>query len=274
MSELAKTENRELVNWDDEATVKEIRKIFAPKLDDIEFKAFMGMAKATNLNPFLREIWAVKYNSKEAAQIFIGRDGYRKAAQESPEYDYHHVDAVYENDTFRAVNGEAHHEYEAANRGKLLGAYCMVKRKSSSRASYVYVELGEYDAQQSIWKTKKATMIKKVAEAQALRAAFQGIFGGTYSDAEEASMHKKQSKTSRDKEAEKEMRDVIQGDNDAVKHMISDDVLLHIQEVLLEKKVAKDTVGKALDYYGVCGFEELTEQQGQHFIDRMNTRKS
>ena len=42
----------------------------------------------------------------------------------------------------------------------------------------------EYSLPQSLWKSKPETMIKKVAEAQALRQSFQEVFAGTYSYAE------------------------------------------------------------------------------------------
>lgn len=169
--------------WDDQTKLQEIKKIFAPKVSDLEFAVFVGMGKATGLNPFLKEIWAVKYDSS-AAQIFIGRDGYRKSAQRSPLYDYHIVDAVYSNDTFDVVNGEVTHRYNLKDRGALAGAFCLTQRKGASRPSYVFVDIKEYDKKQSVWKEKPATMIKKVAEAQGLRGSFQELFAGTYSEDE------------------------------------------------------------------------------------------
>src|SRR5271154_2834920 len=97
--------------WEDSASLQEIRKLFAPKLSDMEFQFFVGMGKASNLNPFTREIWAVKYQDSAPAQVFIGRDGYRKAAQRHPDYDYHQCDAIYENDTFKVARGEVEHTY-------------------------------------------------------------------------------------------------------------------------------------------------------------------
>jgi phage recombination protein Bet len=173
-----------LIIWEQDAMLKQIKASYAPTLTDLEFKQFIELGKATGLNPFLREIWAVKYGSS-AAQVFIGRDGYRKSAQSNPDYDYHQVDAVYTNDKFEIVKGEIHHSYNLSDRGNLLGAYCIVKRKSAERSIYVFCDIKEYSTGKSLWATKPATMIKKVAEAQALRMAFQGLFAGTYSDAED-----------------------------------------------------------------------------------------
>lgn len=172
----------ELTIWE-APKLPEIRKSFAKDLSDVEFGMFVQLGVATGLNPFLREIWAVKYGSN-AAQIFVGRDGYRKGAQRHPLYEYHVCDAVYTNDLFGAKSGEVVHEYKLGSRGELVGAYCIVKRKYAEKPCYVFVELKEYSTGKSLWQTKPATMIKKVAEAQCLRMAFQDLFGGTYAEEE------------------------------------------------------------------------------------------
>lgn len=173
--------------WESTEELALIKESFGRNLAVGEWNMLVQMGKATGLNPFLKEIWAVKYGTT-AAQVFIGRDGYRKSAQRHPLYDYHISDAVYSGDEFQVVDGEIKHKYNLTNRGELVGAYCIVKRKGSSRSSYVYVELKEYSTGQSLWsaagKGKPATMIKKVAEAQALKSAFQELFAGTYSEYE------------------------------------------------------------------------------------------
>ena len=175
--------SEQLAVWNEDKNIEEIKKSFAKDLTGLEFGIFVNMGKATGLNPFLREIWAVKFGSNPA-QIFIGRDGYRKSAQSNKSYDYHYVEAVYSNDHFEANDGVYSHKFNLKDRGELVGAFCNVKRKDSSRPISVFVELREYDLKQSIWKTKPATMIKKVAESQALRMAFQDLFAGTYEENE------------------------------------------------------------------------------------------
>src|ERR1700679_958143 len=172
--------------WNDDKKLEEIRRMVSPSapLTDIEFSLMVELGRATQLNPFMREIWAVKYKNGVPASIFIGRDGYRKAAQRQKDYEYHQVNAVYSKDEFRIANDEIQHNYGFSNRGDLIGAYCIVKRKSSSKYTYVMVTMEEYSLPQSLWKSKPDTMIKKVAEAQALRQAFQEVFSGTYSDVE------------------------------------------------------------------------------------------
>jgi phage recombination protein Bet len=169
--------------WQENDKLAEVKKVFGKDLTDSEFAILVQIGKATTLNPFLKEIWAVKYGTNPA-QIFIGRDGYRKVAQGNPDYDYHLVDAVYANDEFSIDNGEVRHKYSIKDRGALVGAYCVVKRVGSTKTTFNYVDLKEYTTGKSLWNTKPATMIKKVAEAQGLRMAFQQLFAGTYDEAE------------------------------------------------------------------------------------------
>lgn len=186
-TQLMEFQQNSLGIWEQQETVQQIKMIYGRDLNNAEFNIFIQLGKATGLNPFLKEMWAVKYGNG-AAQIFIGRDGYRKSAQAHPEYDYHLVDAVYSNDNFQVENGEVKHSYSLKDRGDLVGAYCVVKRKGAERPMFTFVELKEYSTNKSLWAKqggKPATMIKKVAEAQGLRQAFQALFAGTYHEYED-----------------------------------------------------------------------------------------
>jgi phage recombination protein Bet len=186
MSELT-TETMQVEKVWDKDSYNKIRKMFAPQLTNQEFGMFVGLGKSLGANPFLREIWAVKYGNSEA-QIFLGRDFYRRKAQEEPDYKGHQVDAIYSNDEFKMSGGKPEHSYSLQDRGKLIGAYCVVYR-SNNEPYFNTVRFDEYFAgghnKPNLWDKKPETMIKKVAEAQALRGAFQGVFAGTYDQSEE-----------------------------------------------------------------------------------------
>lgn len=167
-----------------------VKKCFAPTLTDDEFKIFIGLGMSLGANPFTREIWAVKYGT-QAAAIFLGRDFYRRKAQEQSDYNGHIVNAVYESDGFSIKNGQPEHVVNSfKDRGNLIGAFCAVYKKGQTVPFFVTVRLDEYLKKKSDgeamsnWKTMPETMIKKVAEAQALRGAYQGIFRGTYDESE------------------------------------------------------------------------------------------
>jgi phage recombination protein Bet len=273
--------------WDDSKKLEEIRQIFAPKLNTAEFDAFVGMGKASGLNPFLREIWAVKYQDNAPAQIFVGRDGYRKAAQRHYEYDFHECDAVYSNDKFKrnSITGEIAHEYNLKDRGELLGAYCIVKRKSSVRPSYTWVKLSEYSTGKSLWNPqtgKPETMIKKVAECQGLRAAFQDLLGGTYSDGEADSMQQppvvenKYSKSKvlmeKLKAAKEQVIDVdctIEEDSETGE-IANPQQMKELHALIAVKGFANGRMQKAMEYYDVETLGELTVEQANDFISRLN----
>jgi phage recombination protein Bet len=184
MSDIITTNGVAVEIW---ADPESIREQFGAGLTAKEFGFFMGLGQHLGANPFTREIWAVKYGNNPA-QIFLGRDFYRRKAQEQAEYNGHVASAVYENDDFAMINGQPSHKYNIKNRGHLIGAYCVVYKKNAEVPYTVFVELREYTTGQSNWKTKPATMIAKVAEAQALRGAFSGVFNGTYSEDEQASV--------------------------------------------------------------------------------------
>jgi len=181
---MAKDEEKQVVVksvWDE--NLKAIQEAFGKNLTQAEFTMFVEMGKSLNLNPFVREIWAVKYNN-QAPSIFIGRDGYRKNAQSQPDYNGHYKEAIYENDVFEIENGRVKHKINFKNRGQLIGAYCEVYRKGIEHPFRESVKFSEYNTGYSNWKKMPETMIKKVAEAQALRMAYQSVFAGTYDESE------------------------------------------------------------------------------------------
>ena len=63
---------------------------------------------------------------------------------------------------------------------RLVGGWAEVLVRGRSVPSRAEVSLEEYDQHRSLWKTKPATMIRKVALVQALREAFPAKFGGVY----------------------------------------------------------------------------------------------
>lgn len=272
--------------WSNESKLAEIRKLVSPNapLTDIEFSFMVELGRATQLNPFMREIWAVKYKNGVPASIFIGRDGYRKAAQRQKDYEYHQVNAVYSKDEFRIANDEIQHNYGFSNRGDLIGAYCIVKRKSSSKYTYVMVTMEEYSLPQSLWKSKPETMIKKVAEAQALRQSFQEVLAGTYSDAEmpqeeKPSFHIVQGNTQTEKlnnllnesivdEATGEVIEqpkpkFVEGSNDI---SASDEQIKEIQYLIDQTQLSQERVKKAFSIYKIETLEQLTDAQARRFI--------
>ena len=132
-----------------------IRDMCAKDCTENEFLLLMQLAKTYQLDPFAKQIWAVKYGSSPA-QIFCGRDGFLAIAHRS-----HVFDGM---------------ESGTRKDGDDLVGWCRVYRKDMSRPFEVEVSLSEYSTGKNLWQTKPKTMIVKVAESHALRRAF-GISG-------------------------------------------------------------------------------------------------
>ena len=62
----------------------------------------------------------------------------------------------------------------------LIGGWATAYDKNRSHPVHIEVPLSEYDQGNTMWESKPATMIRKVAKAQALRELYPGNFANTY----------------------------------------------------------------------------------------------
>jgi len=281
MTDLIVNENNE-IDWSNKEAVAEIKKIFAPLATDNEFKVYINMSKSLGLNPFLGEIDCIKYDPKQAAAFVIRRDGYRKTAQNNPDYISHKVDAIYSEDTFEFDNGKINHKYSFTKRGVLLGAYALVYTRKQEEPVYRYVLLSEYDKGQSCWKNMKETMIKKVAEAQTLRAAFQEFYANTmtedeYNMAKEERLKEtplnKQTQALKDKIIDAEPQEAPAEPTPEVNPdaPIAQDQVIAINDLIAEKGLESERLTKALAYFKVDCVESMNMKQAETFL--MQLRK-
>ncbi len=162
----------------DEEMVKAIKNTVAAGATDSELFMFLSVANKYDLDPFLNEIYFVKF--KDKSQIMSSRDGYRKIAMREPTYKVHYSDAVYENDTFRVVRKmgkleDIIHEYGHMERGSLIGAYCIL-HTTDNRVYFFYAEMKYYNTGQNAWQTYPKDMIIKVAETRVFKS-FANING-------------------------------------------------------------------------------------------------
>ena len=58
---------------------------------------------------------------------------------------------------------------------KVAGAYCIAKIQGQDEPLMHFVDFAEYNTGKSKWNSSPKTMIKKVAEAQCLRMAFDDL---------------------------------------------------------------------------------------------------
>lgn len=162
---------------------EEVRHFICAKATDAECKIFLETCRAYRLNPFTREAYLIHYDNKSdetPATIVLGKNCYLQMAERHPAYDGFEAGVIVLND-----GGVEYREGSAVYDGEeLLGGWAKVYRKDRSRPNYEEVKLSEYNTGKSLWASKPATMIRKVALVHALREAFPSTYGLTYDESE------------------------------------------------------------------------------------------
>lgn len=168
--------------------IKTLKATVAVGLNDAEFMMFAEHCKGTGLNPFKKEVWAIKtkgYTNKRGefvegkVQIMTGINGFHTIANDNPQYDGIEVGLIDPNGDYKS---------QAYPKNDYIGAWCKVYRKDRRMPIESAVMLAEYDKSlteynypdKGIWKTMKRVMIQKCAESVGLRKAFPQQFNGMY----------------------------------------------------------------------------------------------
>jgi len=157
--------------------IEVIKKTVAKGTTETELAHFMSVCLASNLNPFLKEIWCYK-DKKGNLLIFAGRDGFLTKAQQDPNYNGIRSSEVCKNDIIELdiPNGKIAHKINPKeDRGAIIGGYAIVFRKDGE-PTIEWADFKTYNKGINVWTTHPSAMIKKVSEASALKKAF-GISG-------------------------------------------------------------------------------------------------
>lgn len=180
---IVKNNQGEITAQYDRDMVETIKNTVAKNATDSELKMFLILASRYGLDPFSKEIWFLKYGGKDP-QIFTSRDGFVKIAKKDPDFKQIQSHGVFENDQFEVgqefVDGvfkisNFKHTFQAKDRGKCIGAYCIIEYYSK-KPLLVYVDYDEYKSTTTTWKKNPSAMIRKVAEKEACRQS-AGISG-------------------------------------------------------------------------------------------------
>lgn len=150
---------------------------------DEEFEVFLMACKKTQLDPFMRQIYAVKRLAKkpdgkwgEVMTIQTGIDGYRLIAERTGRY---------------VPGPEPTFNYD--EKGVLISATAYVKKITSdsqwhtiSASAYLdeYKQVSRDGTALGLWQKMPRTMLAKCAEALALRRAFPAEMSGIYTKEE------------------------------------------------------------------------------------------
>lgn len=149
------------------------------------FTQFAALCKQHKLNPFTREAHIVAVpmsNGTTRFNIMIGKDGYFKMADSNPNYDGMQDGIVIEDKNGNIQYPEGCFVPPGC---KLLAGWAKAYSKERKYPKYAVCSLSEYKgSDKSLWGTKPATMINKVAKCLALRDLFPQTYNGTYDESE------------------------------------------------------------------------------------------
>lgn len=125
-------------------------------LNAMQREEFLAVCLANGLNPLMREAYAVVY--KGQMSILTGYEYYIKRAERTGKLAGWNV----------RIQGQ----------GRETEAVITIYRKDWDRPFEHTVEMGEYYADNNMWRSKPKTMLKKVAIAQGFRLCFSDAAGG------------------------------------------------------------------------------------------------
>jgi phage recombination protein Bet len=163
-----------LTLWTPEQT-QLIATTIAPGCSSDELRLFAYACQRTGLDPFSKQIYAIKRGGKMTIQA--GIDGLRAIAERTGELDGSATEWCGEDGVWADV--------WLGNKPP-AAAKTTIWRKGSNHAFTGVARFADYNAGQGLWSKMPAAMIAKCSEALALRKAFPANLSGVYSTDEMA----------------------------------------------------------------------------------------
>ena len=146
-----------------------LRRTIAKDCTRDELALFIGQCKRTGLDPFARQIYAIKLDGRLSIQTSI--DGFRLIAQRSGHY-------AGQLGPFWC--GEAGQWRDVWPSGEPVAAKVGVLRRDFAEPCWAVARVASYARDTAIWRKMPDLMCAKVAEALALRRAFPQELSGLY----------------------------------------------------------------------------------------------
>jgi phage recombination protein Bet len=158
-----------LALWTPEQT-QLISTTIAPGCSNDELRLFAYACQRTGLDPFSRQIYAIKRGGKLTIQVSI--DGLRSIAERTGQLDgsmsYWCGDDGVWTDVWLSSKPPA-------------AAKTVIHRKGCAHSFSATARFADFNAGQGLWAKMPSVMIAKCSEAQALRRAFPADMSGVYS---------------------------------------------------------------------------------------------
>ena len=150
------------------------------RVTDSEITMFLSLCKFSHLNPFIREAYLIKYGNNPATMV-VGKDVLLKRAMRSEKFGGLSAGVIVVNVGGKLEEREGSFVIDGET---LVGGWAKVIIKGYDVPFYSAVSMKEYSTGKSNWSSKPATMIRKVAVAQALREAFPEEMSALYDASE------------------------------------------------------------------------------------------
>jgi phage recombination protein Bet len=158
-----------LTLWTPEQT-QLISTTIAPGCSNDELRLFAYACQRTGLDPFSRQIYAIKRGNKMTIQA--GIDGLRSIAERTGQLDG--------SETFWCGEDGVWADVWLSSKPP-AAAKTIIHRKGSTHPFVGVARFADYNAGQGLWSKMPAAMIAKCSEALALRKAFPADLSGVYS---------------------------------------------------------------------------------------------
>ena len=146
------------IDFGNREVIATLKATVAQGLTDPEFALFAEHCKGTGLNPFKKEVWAIKAGGR--LQIMTGLQGYLSIANSHPQFDGMQVEVDDDDNPTKAI--------------------ARVYRKDRRIPAEGVALMKEYRKETPIWRQMPRVMLTKVAKSIALREAFPQELNGTY----------------------------------------------------------------------------------------------
>ena len=141
---------------------------------------FIMTCKARGLNPLAGDAYMTVFNGKfgKTVSTVVSKDYFTRTARQQASCEGWKAGVA----LMDADGALIYREGTIIQRSKetLVGGWAEVYVDGCRVPFRAEVSLEEYDTGKSLWKSKPATMIRKVALVQALREAFPAMYGGIY----------------------------------------------------------------------------------------------
>ena len=165
-----------------------IKSTLTTDLTDAEFSLFAQVCLRTGLDPFIRQIYAIKRRQRQGTEwvermtIQTGIDGYRVTAERTGEYVGGDAPAYGPPCACGDEKFGAHPEWAEVTVRRMKASQVFATAERADFHEYVVLDCN--GAPQGLWQKMPKRMLAKCAEALALRRAFPSLLQGVYTQEE------------------------------------------------------------------------------------------